>query len=524
MTKWTRVFGRPGTGKTEHLIKMAKQYGLGTYVTYNKAMAEGAKLRFQESGDFSDEAIKGIGTMHKLAFVHSGFKKEDELKPADLKPFLESMGLDQPGEGLPDEEGLEGDDLTAKILREDNRARQTMTEPQNIDDYTADMKIFSQRYRDFKRGIEKIDFTDVLEVEASHIAMNPYPSEFIYADEAQDFTPLMWKVLRGWAQEASTIFVAGDDRQKLYGMMGVDDTFVQMKVDSEEILPESYRLPRKIYRMSERLADMMKSTSHETIKCKDEDGTVEETTIQGFIKYANSHRNNNIYYLARTRFTINTYFGVPGIAETLIENGIPFRTINPRHASWSPWDESFVDYMTSLISFEKGGDVSATSAAHFVKQIPSEATTDEKVAVKKGKKKQFIAQIKGKEYVTHNDFTEFFTFTPSMDNLLKTLTPRQIRTIRFYGMKNPPDLDDIRLSVDTIHASKGREAEIVFLDNGITSRVAESLRSDGSDYEDEIKVWYVGITRASQSLFVVDNETQEKYRRHKIDLGWAMHD
>jgi DNA helicase-2/ATP-dependent DNA helicase PcrA len=60
-----------------------------------------------------------------------------------------------------------------------------------------------------------------------------------------------------------------------------------------------------------------------------------------------------------------------------------------------------------------------------------------------------------------------------------------------------------KVIVDTIHASKGREADVVILLDGITPRIYNALNTE---FENEVRVWYVGMTRARKALYVVPYE------------------
>ena len=64
------------------------------------------------------------------------------------------------------------------------------------------------------------------------------------------------------------------------------------------------------------------------------------------------------------------------------------------------------------------------------------------------------------------------------------------------------DLDaepTIRLS--TIHAAKGHEAQRVILLTDMTTRVAQTAESNP---DDEIRVFYVGMTRSKHTLDIVE--------------------
>jgi hypothetical protein len=55
----------------------------------------------------------------------------------------------------------------------------------------------------------------------------------------------------------------------------------------------------------------------------------------------------------------------------------------------------------------------------------------------------------------------------------------------------------------TIHGAKGLEADTVYLHTGITPRIKENLVIPGEESAAESRVWYVGITRAKDWLYVI---------------------
>ena len=73
------------------------------------------------------------------------------------------------------------------------------------------------------------------------------------------------------------------------------------------------------------------------------------------------------------------------------------------------------------------------------------------------------------------------------------------RAVDFYRDADLESVPTIRLS--TIHAAKGHEADRVILLTDMTTRVAQSAEKAP---DDEIRVWYVGMTRAKRQLDIVE--------------------
>jgi superfamily I DNA/RNA helicase len=67
------------------------------------------------------------------------------------------------------------------------------------------------------------------------------------------------------------------------------------------------------------------------------------------------------------------------------------------------------------------------------------------------------------------------------------------------------DPSQITTYIKTFHGAKGLEAETVFLHTGITQKINKSIL----DYErmkDEARVWYVGLSRTSETLYIVSDK------------------
>jgi superfamily I DNA/RNA helicase len=70
-----------------------------------------------------------------------------------------------------------------------------------------------------------------------------------------------------------------------------------------------------------------------------------------------------------------------------------------------------------------------------------------------------------------------------------------------------------RITISTVHSSKGGEADHVML---LTEAVSDRMKSQGAldeaQMEDEHRVWYVGLTRARQGLHLVKPSARSRSR------------
>ena len=63
--------------------------------------------------------------------------------------------------------------------------------------------------------------------------------------------------------------------------------------------------------------------------------------------------------------------------------------------------------------------------------------------------------------------------------------------------------NDARVELSTIHSAKGGESEnvIIILDN--TKMIRESAEKNQEKQDEEHRVWYVGVTRSRQNLYIM---------------------
>jgi DNA helicase-2/ATP-dependent DNA helicase PcrA len=69
---------------------------------------------------------------------------------------------------------------------------------------------------------------------------------------------------------------------------------------------------------------------------------------------------------------------------------------------------------------------------------------------------------------------------------------------------------DPRVRISTIHGAKGGEAENVVLLQDQTANTLKSSKKSISKQDEEHRVWYVGVTRAKQNLFLIRGKDRRK--------------
>ena len=108
------------------------------------------------------------------------------------------------------------------------------------------------------------------------------------------------------------------------------------------------------------------------------------------------------------------------------------------------------------------------------------------------------------------DLKEFgFSFTDHWYEAFKA-DPEECLYIREM-MRNEEKLSQTpRVKLQTIHAAKGGEANnvLIILDN--TKKIREAVDKSQDKYDEEQRVWYVGVTRTKQNLYIMEAKREDR--------------
>jgi len=69
---------------------------------------------------------------------------------------------------------------------------------------------------------------------------------------------------------------------------------------------------------------------------------------------------------------------------------------------------------------------------------------------------------------------------------------------------------DARVKLSTIHSAKGGEATNVLLILDNTKTIREAMDKSPDKEDEENRVWYVGVTRTSQNLYIMSAKKEAK--------------
>ncbi|GAJ05873.1 unnamed protein product, partial [marine sediment metagenome] len=112
--------------------------------------------------------------------------------------------------------------------------------------------LFEERYLGYREEKVLLDFNDML-TRVLEEGLQPALDVLIF-DEAQDSSPLQYKVLDFWLQGVKRHYIGGDPDQCIYQWMGTDpDILMERPCARLTHLVQSYRVPRAVHRLATKI-------------------------------------------------------------------------------------------------------------------------------------------------------------------------------------------------------------------------------------------------------------------------------
>ena len=151
--------------------------------------------------------------------------------------------------------------------------------------YSQDMdkrllQIISDEVQNYKESFQLVDFTDMIE---KFIVSKLCPNfDITFIDEAQDLSPIQWKMVDIITKNSKYIILAGDDDQAIYGWAGADVKKFQQKFSKKDIiLPQSYRVPKQIQSLADKILDRIPQDRRiaKTWKAREEEGKIQYLSL-----------------------------------------------------------------------------------------------------------------------------------------------------------------------------------------------------------------------------------------------------
>ncbi len=198
------------------------------YASFTNKAVDEAKERACEKFGLKPEDLPGFRTLHSLCFNRLGMTKGCVFEGEPKRDFADRMNLTLT-EDITDYGRTKDDKLFALVQRARVTGGSLFEMAIEHDEDYKDLDYIRRGLEKYKEIHELKDFPDMIEHALK--ADLPHYTLFI-VDEAQDITPLMWRLVHKIADQSEDTVIAGDDDQAIYGWNGADPAhLINLEVD-----------------------------------------------------------------------------------------------------------------------------------------------------------------------------------------------------------------------------------------------------------------------------------------------------
>jgi DNA helicase II / ATP-dependent DNA helicase PcrA len=524
-----RIFGPPGTGKTTSLSQQIRaavdRFGKDSVLVTSFSRAAAAALRGKDL-PLSDDCV---GTLHSHCWRALG-------RPVIAETHVEEWNrrnpllLITPAKAAAKLDGEEGGEETSNgapkgdfLLSELNRHRGMMLPAET---WPGSLQAFAARWSAYKASRQLLDFCDLVECALRDIRIAPRRPDVIFVDEAQDLNQMQLNLVRMWGEKSEYYVIAADDDQTIYSWCGATPDGIldpEIPEDHKIFLQQSHRIPQSVHTRATRLIHQVSRRQAKVYAPRSEEGVCTQISRGGYkspgywiLKTIAQHieKKQSVMLLASCSYMLEPVIAV------LRKSGIPFH--NPYRTSngfWNPLRKGRRESSASRLRALLGGE----PWTHRELKLWVEWVTP-KGNLRPGAK-ELIWESEDNLVVTPERIGDLFENSAVESLIAASGDPRRlsewwsrriaptfrkriefpVKVAQAGGMASLVDAP--RVIVGTIHSVKGGEADVVFLFPDLSRAADITYARPGSARDSVIRLFYVGMTRARETLYICQKES-----------------
>jgi len=484
-----KIYGPPGTGKTTRLINYAKTfYKLGTpldrigyFAFTTKAANEAINRMLDAYPNLQRKNLKHFRTLHSLAFNILGMKKSEVMQDEHYEDIGKDLGIEVTvySDGKETTGFVDSNSEYFNLINAARIKEISIEAEYNAGMYSYELEknllyILRNELDNYKKSFKLVDFTDM--IEKFNVSELCPKYDIVFIDEAQDLSPVQWKMVDIIRENSKYVILAGDDDQAIYGWAGADVKRFQQEPAKEIVLPQSYRVPRLVQHIADNILSRIPDERRikKEWEARDEDGSIyfgtsiEDVPLQEGKWLVLARYNDKLIKLKPILREMGIYFEY--------KDRKSYKTrLYASIQNYTRWTNG------SLLSISECRDL----FEYFGKDFPQ--------------KEERMYDLKEFGYSPVQPWFEVFETEPE-DSLY----------IRDMLQSDEELSKEARVKLSTIHAAKGGEAENVLLILDNTKTIREAVEKSQDKEDEENRVWYVGVTRTKQNLYIMAAKKEDK--------------
>ena len=464
-----------------------------------------------------------IGTLHSFCYRAMGSPKIAELNLAGWNQKFPGWAMEKKNLNLDEPYDTSGKSEGEILLQAVNRCRGLML-PKKA--WIIPIRKFYDAWQDWKKIYSFTDFTGMIEYGLENIGIAPGFPRLGFFDEVQDFTRLELKVIHQWIDHMDMAILAGDDDQAIYGFKGADpEAFIELD-DSKSntiVLSKSWRIPRAIHKFVEKWIKKVKKRLSKEYKPRDYDGEVQYIaadfrTVPALVDDVRLRIKNG----KRIMILATCGYMLQDVIRELRDLGIPYYNPYKRNrGDWNPLSTSGTSKSDRILAMLRPvqaawGTESALWTAKDLKSWTSMIRS--KGVMKHGAKKKLDSWSEDLEVpisrllmLFEEESLRELMFEEKeavyMDWLEKNALESSLNALKFpiaivrnsgsCALREAP-----KVIVGTIHSVKGGETDCVYIFPDLSYAAHEEWIGSPFGVDQIIRQFYVGFTRARESLIL----------------------